>query len=34
MVQNVNFSPVDQNNDLSLKLDSTRQHKSRDTFDF
>ena len=34
MVQNVNFSFVGQNSDLSLKLNSTSQHKSRGMLDF
>ena len=34
MVQNVNFSPVAQNNDLSLKFNSIRQHKSKGMLGF
>ena len=34
IVQNVNFSPVSQKNDLSLKLNPTRQNKSRGMLGF
>ena len=34
MVQNVNFSPVDKNSDLSLKLNSTCHHEYRVLLDF
>ena len=34
MVQNINFSLVSQNNDSSLKLNSTHQHESRGTLGF
>ena len=34
MIQNVNFLPVGQNKDLSLKLNLACQHKSRDMLSF
>ena len=34
MVQNVNFPPVGQNNDLCLKSNSTRQHESNGMLGF
>ena len=34
MVQNINFSLIGQNSDLSLKLNFTRQHESKDMFSF
>ena len=32
IVQNVKFSPISQNSDLRLQLDSTRKNKSRGMF--
>ena len=34
MIQYVKFSPIIQNSDLNLKLNSTCQHKSRGMFSF
>ena len=34
MAQNIKFLPVCQNSDLSLKLNSTRQHEYRSMLDF